>query len=152
MKTPFVTILLAIVAMLLSVPTVAQLPGPTPGPPPGFYTYWTISLHSPTPGEAVGTAQYYVAKPTLHEPPTPKAMTFTRLSVECEYLTFPDLTPLYVFVGPGQTPGEPFGKLVGQMPVIGGSATWLTARPPVVHKGTTITIVRDGAIFMHGRF
>jgi len=153
MKTLFTVSLILTVAMLLAVPSMAQLPGPTPGPPPGFYTFWTIALHSPTPTQATGTAQFYVAKPTLTQPPTPKGLQiFSRLSVEGVYLIYKDLTPLDIYIGPGRTPSEPFGKLVGQMPVMGGSATWLTARPPVVKKGTTITIVHDGAIVMHGRF
>lgn len=153
MKTLLTICLLAIVATLLAVPAVAQLPGPTPGPPPGFYTYWNINLHSPTPGEAVGIAHYYIAKPTPRHSPTPKVLPiYARLSVECEYLQFPDLTPLDVFVGPGKTPSEPFGTLVGKMEARGGSATMLTARPPAVNKGTTVTIVHNGAVVMQGRF
>jgi hypothetical protein len=153
MKTLLTVSLLAIVAMVLAVPTVAQLPGPTPGPPPGFYVYWNINLHSPTPGPAVGSAHYYIAKPTLHQPPTPKGLeVYSRLSVECEYFTFPDLTLLDVFVGPGKTPNEPFGKVLGKMQVMGGSAVMLTARPPAVNKGTTVTIVHNGVAVMQGRF
>ena len=153
MKTFLSISLLAIVATMLAVPTVAQLPGPTPGPPPGFYLYWNITLHSPTPGVAVGTAQYYIAKPTLRQPPTPGGVeVYSRLSVVCEYFNYPDLTSLDVCVGPSTSPNEPFGKLVGQMQVKGGSATMLTARPPAVTKGTTVTIVNKGAAIMQGRF
>ncbi len=130
-----------------SVPT-------TPYNPPGFYLYWNIDLHTATAHAGTGTALYsIVAPPAIHRPPTPGGHNgYARLAIDCEYLTFPDLTPLQVFVGPGTTPSEPFGKLVGQMQVTDGSATLLTARPPEVKKGTTVTIVRDGVVVMTGRF
>jgi hypothetical protein len=140
----------AIVAMLLAVPTVAQTPTPNP---PGIYVNWNIVMHSASADGGSGTAQYSIAGPTLRYPPTPgKEKVFTRLSVECEYLTFPDATSLYVFIGPGRTPGEPFGRLIGQMQVKDGSATLLTARPPAVNKGTTVTVVHNGKAIMRGRF
>jgi len=152
MKTMLTVSLLAIVAMLLTVPAVAQIPNPNPGPPPGFYVYWNINLHSPTPDGGVGTAQYYIAKPTPHPSPTPREKVVTKFSVECEYLKLPDLTPLDVFVGPGRTPNEPFGQLVGKMQVKDGTAIMLTPRPPVVNKGTTVTVVHDGLAIMTGHF
>jgi hypothetical protein len=152
MKTMASISLFAIVAMLLAVSAVAQGPSPTPNPP-GVYINWNIILHTATADGGSGTAQYSIAGPTLRYPPTPgKQKVFTRLSVECEYLTFPDATSLYVFIGPGRTPGEPFGKLVGQMQVKDGSATLLTARPPVVHEGSTVNVVHDGIAIMRGRF
>ncbi|HWY56073.1 MAG TPA: hypothetical protein VNZ03_16525 [Terriglobales bacterium] len=151
MKTILIITTLAVVATLLAVPTVAQ--NPTPNPPPGFYVYWSIDLHSATANGGSGSSLYSIAEPMLRRPPTPGQLKgYTKLSVECEYLTFPDLTPLDVFVGPGTTPGEPFGKLVGTMQVTGGSATFLTARPPVVKKGTTLTVVHNGIAIMVGHF
>ncbi len=151
MKTILSIATLAVVATLFAVPTLAQ--APTPSVPPGFYVYWSIDLHSATPNGGSGSSLYSVAAPTLRRPPTPRQLNgYTKLSVECEYLTFPDLTPLDVFVGPGTTPSEPFGKLVGSMQVTGGSATFLTARPPVVTKGTTVSIVHNGIAIMVGHF
>jgi hypothetical protein len=153
MKTLFSILSSAIVAVLLAVPTVAQTDTFIYNPP-GFYINWVISLTSPSLNGGSGIAQYYIATPSLHHTPSPSPIdkTFAKFSVECEYLTFPDLTPLYVFVGPGRSPKEPFGKLLGQMQVNQGSATWISLRPPVVKKGTTVTIVHDGIAIMEGEF
>jgi hypothetical protein len=151
MKTLLSTFSLAVVAILLAVPTVAQTATPIYNPHPGFYVNWIIDLHAATPEGGSGTAQYYIAKSTLAHPPTPEKIV-TKLMVECEYLRYADLTPLDVFVGPSHSPSEPFGKLVGQMQVNGGSATFLTARPPVINKGNTVIIVRNGVVIMTGKF
>jgi hypothetical protein len=153
MKTLFSILSLVVVASLLAVPVMAQTPDPTPGPPPGMYIYWNIALHSPIAHGGAGTAQYEIIKVALNPKPTPGGLKFaTKFLVDCEYLQLPDLTPLQLFVGPSNNPAEPFGKLIGAMQVKDGSATFLTARPPVIEKGTTVTIVRDGAAVMTGRF
>jgi hypothetical protein len=154
MKTLFSILSIAVVAILLAVPTVAQTDTFIYNPP-GFYVNWVISLNSPNVNGGSGTAQYFIATPSLHHTPSPSPRgekTYAKLAVECEYLTFPDLTPVYVFMGPGQSPNEPFGKLLGQMQVNKGSATFLSIRPPVVKKGTTVTIVHDGVAIMQGTF
>jgi hypothetical protein len=153
MKTLISTLSLAVVAILLAVPTVAQTATPIYNPHPGFYVNWIIGLHAATADGGSGTAQYYIARSMLAHPPTPRGEKIvTKLTVECEYLRFADLTTLDVFVGPSQTPSEPFGKLVGQMQANGGSATLLTARPPVINKGNTVIIVRNGVVIMKGEF
>ncbi len=152
MKTSFNIALFAIVSMLVALPTVAQNP-PIPYTPPGYYVNWTINLHSPNVTGASGIAQYVIVAPSIHPSPSPgQQKGVAKLSVECEYLTFPDLTPLDVFVGPGTAPNEPFGKLVGKMQVKDGSAAFLSLRPPVVNQGSTVIVVRNGAIVMRGRF
>jgi hypothetical protein len=153
MKTLFSIFSIAIVAVLLAVPTVAQTDTFIYNPP-GFYVNWVIALNSPNLNGGSGTAQYYIATPSLHHTPTPSPIdkTYAKLAVECEYLTFPDLTPLFVFVGPGGSPKEPFGKLLGQMQVSKGSASWTSLRPPTVKKGTTVNIVHDGIVIMQGQF
>jgi hypothetical protein len=154
MKTLFSILSIAVVAILLAVPTVAQTDTFVYNPP-GFYVNWVINLNSPNVTGASGIAEYYIATPSIQHKPSPgpkAAKVFARLSVECEYLTLPDLSPIYVFVGPGTSPNEPFGKLVGQMQVNGGAATWLSIRPPVVTKGTTLTVVRKGVAIAQGQF
>jgi hypothetical protein len=153
MKTLLSIFSSAVVAILLAVPTVAQTDTFVYNPTPGFYVNWVIDLHAATADGASGTAHYFIAKSELGHSPTAKGQkVVTKLLVECEYLNFPDLTPLDVFVGPGQSPTEPLGKLVGQMQVNGGSANLLTARPPVINKGNTVTITRNGAVIMTGKF
>lgn len=153
MKTFFSILAITAVAMLVAVPAIAQ--GPSPAPiPPGFYVNWVINMHSANANGGSGTAHYYIATPSIHHMPSPSPIqkTTSKLSVECEYLTFPDLTTLDVFVGPGRSPREPFGTLVGTMQVKDGTANWLSTRPPVVTKGTTITVVREGMPVMRGTF
>jgi hypothetical protein len=149
MKTLLYICLFAIVAML-AMPAVAQNPF---GPPPGFYIYWNIAMHSPVANGGSGTAQYFIEKSTVRRNPTPGgAKVHTTFSVDCEYLQFPGLTPLQVFVGNSQTTKEPFGKLVGEMSVQGGTATFLTAHPPLIEKGMKVTIVHQGTVIMKGTF
>jgi hypothetical protein len=153
MKTLLSIFSIAVVAILLAVPTVAQTDTWIYNPTPGFYVNWVIDLHAATADGGSGAAHYFIAKSELGHSPIAKGQkVVTKLLVECEYLRFPDLTALDVFVGPGQNPTEPFGKLVGQMQVNGGYATLLTARPPVINKGNTVIIVRNGVVIMKGKF
>jgi hypothetical protein len=152
MKTMFSVVLFAIVSMLVVVPSLAQNP-PVPYSPPGYYVNWTINLYSPSVIGASGIAQYVVVAPSLHPSPLPSQKKgVAKLSVECEYLAFPDLTPLDIFVGPGTAPSEPFGKLVGTMQVKDGSAAFISLRPPVVKPGSTVAVVRNGVVIMTGSF
>jgi len=154
MKTLLSIFSIAVVATLLAVPTVAQTDTFIYNPP-GFYINWVIGLNSPNANGGSGIAEYYIATPSIQHTPSPSpkgAKVFAKLAVECDYITFPDLSPLYVFVGPGTSPNEPYGKLLGQMQVNGRSATWLSLRPPVVKKGTTVTVVGKGVVIMQGQF
>jgi hypothetical protein len=147
-KTILNLALIALVSMLVAVPTVAQT-----YTPPGYYVNWTINLHSPSVTGASGNAQYVVIAPSIHPSPSlGQQKGVAKLSVECEYLTFPDLTPLDVFVGPGTAPKEPFGKFIGTMQVKDGSAALLSLRPPVIKQGSTVLVVRNGVVVMRGRF
>jgi hypothetical protein len=149
MKTFLSILSIGIVAMLLAVPTVAQ----NVYNPPGFYVNWVIDMNSPNVGGGSGSAQYYLATPSLHRTPNVNgSKSSAKLLVECEYLKYSDLAPLYVFLGPTQSPNEPFGKFLGQMQLSGRSATFFSSRPPVVNKGTTVTIVRNGVAIMQGTF
>jgi hypothetical protein len=75
--------------------------------------------------------------------------------VQCEYVNQPNLTALDVFVGPGKTPSQPYGKLVGRMHIVNGAGSLLltSARAPLVTKGTTVTIMyHQGDVIMAGQF
>jgi hypothetical protein len=115
------TTLLAVVALALTVPAVGQS------------LNWQIPLRGETARNS-GSADYSTLK-TSHK--------FT-----VDTLT-PDLADgrmLDVFVGPGTNPKEPYGKLVGTIEVNGGLGAMIliAAKAPVVHDGTTVTIVEHG--------
>jgi hypothetical protein len=156
MKTPLRSSLLAIVALALLTPALAQNT-------PGVVITWTIALSAPTPEGGQGTAQFVSFIEPVPPTPTPGPVPgltpigkgYTRFSVECDYVNLPSLTPLDVYVGPGKTPSEPYGKLVGRMNVVNGTGSLLltNARAPFVTKGTTVTILtHQGAMVMRGQF
>jgi hypothetical protein len=151
MKTLLGISLLAIVSLALLAPAVAQ-------DTPGLTSTWTIALATPTPDSGEGTAQFITfiePTPTPLPAPTPIRHGFTRFIVQCDYVKLPNLTPLDVYVGPGTTPNEPYGKLVGRMHVVNGSGSLLlsAARAPFVTKGTTVSVMtHEGTMIMSGRF
>jgi hypothetical protein len=148
MKTLLKTSLLAIVALALLAPAMAQNAA-------GFFTTWTINLSAPNGGPDQGTAQYITFIPSDRPQPFP-TMGYIRFIVQCDYLSLPSPMPLDVFVGGrAKTPIFPYGKFVGRMQVENGSASLLLAagKAPVVTKGTTVTILtRDGTVVMSGTF
>jgi hypothetical protein len=159
MKTVLRTSLLAIVALALLAPAVAQ-------DTPGLSITWTTALASPTPEGGDGIAQYIsFSEPSPSPSPrstplpmsgvTPGAKGYARFMVQCEYVNLSGPTPLDVYVGPATSPSLPYGKLVGSMHVVNGTASLLltTARAPFVTKGTTVTIMtRQGSMVMTGKF
>jgi hypothetical protein len=160
MKTVVRTSLLAIIALALLAPAVAQ-------DTPGLSITWTTALASPTPEGGDGIAQYLSfsePSPSPSPKPTPAPMSgltpgktngYTRFIVQCEYVNLSGPTPLDVYVGPATSPSQPYGKLVGSMHVVNGTASLLltTARAPFVTKGTTVTIMtRQGSMVMTGKF
>ncbi len=145
MKTLLRSSLLAIIALALLAPAVAEDAA-------GYFTSWTINLVAPEGGIAQGTAQYITFIAPARPEPIP-AMGYIRFIVQCEYLKLPSLTQLDVFVGPGKNPGR--GKFVGRMHVVNGSASLLltTDKAPAVTKGTTVTILnREGTVVLSGTF
>lgn len=147
MKTLLRTSLLAIVALALLAPAVAQNTA-------GYFTSWTINLSAPDGGNAQGTAQYITFIAPARPEPLP-GMGYIRFIVQCDYVSLPTSTPLDVFVDPGKTPKSPFGKFVGRMHVENGSASLLLAagKAPAITKGTTVTILTpERTVVMSGTF
>jgi|SRR5579863_3230226 len=147
MKTLLRTLFLAIVALALLAPAVAQNTV-------GYFTSWTINLSAPDGGTAQGTAQYitFVAPARPEPPPT---MGYIRFIVQCDNVWLPTSTPLDAFVDPGKTPKFPYGKFVGRMHVENGSAVLLLAagKAPAITKGTTVTILTpERTVVMSGTF
>jgi hypothetical protein len=163
MKAVVRTSLLAIVALALLAPAVAQ-------DTPGLAITWTTALSSPVADGGEGIAQYMSFSQPAPTPgptptplplptPTPGVKGYAKFIVQCEYLKQPNLTSLDVYVGSATTPkqpfGQPYGKLVGRMHIVDGTGSLLltTARTPVVTKGTTVTIVtHEGVMVMTGKF
>lgn len=147
MKTLLSISLLVLVSLALLAPAVAQ-------DTPGLISTWTIALAAPTPDGGEGTAQLITSiEPT--PTPTPIRNGFTRFIVLCDYVKLPSLAPLDVYVGPGTTPNQPYGRLVGRMHVVNGSGSLLlsSARAPFVTKGTTVSVMtHEGTVIMTGRF
>src|ERR1700722_19992366 len=137
MKTLLSTAVLAVVALALTAPAVGQsLRGP------GMGVTWTAGLHGIT-ARSYGTAQYETFRATVAPPSTAKGKLMSKFTVESVTPAIVDGTMLDVFVGPGTTAGEPYGKLVGTIDVEGGFGTMVlfAAKTPSVEIGTTVTII-----------
>jgi hypothetical protein len=149
MKTLLRISLLVIVALALLAPVVAQ-------DTPGLLINWTIALTPPAVEGGERIAQYIrFSQPSPAPRPTPNPHQYAKFMVQCEYLRLPDMTPLDVYVGPGNAPSNRYGVLVGRMHVMKGTVSLLvtTAKVPTISKGTTVTIVtREGTVIMGGRF
>ncbi len=133
------TALLAIVALALSAPAVAQsLKGP------GLGITWQVALVGSTPHNS-GTAIYETFRATIAPPPA-LGKTLSKFIVETTTPTLSNGTKLDVFLGPGTTANEPYGKLVGTIEVDGGVGAMIliAAKVPTIEKGSTITVVEHG--------
>jgi hypothetical protein len=116
-RTLLSTVVLALVALALTVPAVGQS------------ITWKIVLHG-TNIRNSGTAEYVTAQ-------------FTKFNVESVTPSMADGTKLDVFLGPSTNPNEPYGKLVGIIDVDGGLGAMVLIGPkvPLVKKGTTVSVV-----------
>jgi hypothetical protein len=139
MKNLLSTAVLAMVALALALPALGQsLNGP------GLGLHWQIALSSPTPRNS-GTADYDTFRATA-VPPATAGKFIRKFIVETITPDVADGGRLDVYVGPGTTANEPYGKLVGTIEVQGGVGAMMliSASVPVIEKGTTITVVGHG--------
>jgi len=134
-KTLLSTAVLAIVALALTVPAVGQS------------LTWQTPLRGNT-ASSFGSADYSTLKVTR---------TFTVVTTTPNVA---DGAKLDVFIGPTSNLREPYGKLVGTIEVEGGIGAMIliSARAPVVHDGTTVSVVEHqetaaaGELVMKGTF
>jgi hypothetical protein len=141
-KTLLSTALLAIFALALAAPAVAQsLHGP------GLTIHWQTFLR----GDAANTwalAEYDAFTASVAPSPSPKDTLFTKFTVSAITPRLLDGTKLGVYLGPSTNPQEPYGKLVGVIVVesgVGGMVL-IDAKAPVITKGTTVTVTNIGPI------
>ena len=151
MKTFLKASLLVILAIAVSVPMLAQGPSPSPKPDPGPSRTidWMIKLTSSSIDGPVGTAHYTI----VYFDPAGKRM-FKKLSVECEYASYPNGSVLDVFLLDQQRVNTK-GQYIGRMEVQNGNAAMLltSLNAPKVTRGTNLIVtLHNGPAIMVGRF
>lgn len=146
------TAVIAIVALALTAPLVAQTASG-----PGLGIQWQIALSGDTARNS-GTAQYDSFRATA-TPPATVGKVFTKFSVETHTPEVADGGVLDVFLGPGSSPREPYGKLVGTIEVNGGNGAMIliAAKTPTIEKGSTVTVTSHqstaaGDVLLKGTF
>jgi len=144
MKTLVITAVLAISALALTAPAVAQS---------SATVHLTTTLRGAAISDGSGTADFIIAKSSLGPSAVAKNKVVTRFSVVVESVSAADNSILDVFVGPATSANEPFGKFVGRIRLEGGTGALLQvgAKAPAVAQGTTVTIVEHAGITAEGR-
>ena len=152
-RTVFSTAVLAIVALALTIPAIAQSTAN------GTSTRWQIGLTGAT-ARTSGIADYTTSRAALAPPATAKGRLVVKFTVETISPDVADGGKLSVFLGPSTVPNEPYGKLVGSIDVNGGLGVMalIGAKVPHVQRGTIVTIVGasptpgEGQMMLQGTF
>jgi len=111
----------------------------------GLGLHWQIPLIGDT-ARNTGTAVYETFRATAIPPATAKGKLVSKFVVET--LT-PDLangSKLEVYLGPGETGNEPYGKLVGVIDVDRGAGAMILIadKVPVIREGSVVSVISHG--------
>jgi hypothetical protein len=152
-RTLISTAVLAIVALALTIPAVAQNLGGT-----GVGIQWRIGLYGPNVRNS-GAAVYGIDRTSLAPPTSVNNKTVSTFTVKTITPSLIDGTNMDVFIGPSTNLNEPYGKLAGTINVQGGfgAMVLIGAKVPLVVKGTTVTVIEHqenlaGQVVLQGSF
>ena len=152
MKKSLTICTLAVVALAAGVPAVGQDTANS-----GVSIHLTAQLQSPAIGSGSGKAEYLAVRDTIRGS---KGPWHTRFTVECYSMAPQDGNKLDVFLGPGKSANEPYGKYVGSITIQkdgSGALILVSAEAPVVRDDTTVTVLAPGdttrgKVALEGRF